>query len=114
MALTVTVQDPPVFAEFTGQKGFKRAVVVFDSSYPDGGEPITAANVGLGSLENMQITCDQDFAVGGGYVVEWDKTAGTLRVLATGAAAGAILDEEAAATDLSALSCNVLAFGKLL
>ncbi len=113
MALTVAVQDPPVFVEFTGQKGFKRAVVTFDNSYPDGGEPISAADLGLSTIDSMWVTAREDFSVAGGYVVEWDKTAGTLRVLATGAAAGAVLDEEAAATDLSALVVTVLAYGKL-
>lgn len=65
MALTVTVN----LKEHWGRKRVVFATLAFDSSYPTGGESLTAANLGLQKI-------DQLFAVGGGagYHFDYDLT----------------------------------------
>lgn len=113
MALTVAIQDPPVFSEFTGQKGFRRARVTFDASYPTGGLAITAANVGLTSLDTMQVTVTTPSAATTSDEVMWNSATGKMMVFASNGAAPAQLVEMANATSLSALVVDVLAYGKL-
>jgi hypothetical protein len=113
MALTVSVLDPPVFSEFTGQKGYKRARVLFDASYPTGGLAITAANLGLTSLDTMQITGSAPSAATTSDYVTWNASTGKLMAFASNGAAPAQLVEMANATSLAALQVDVLAYGKL-
>lgn len=113
MALTVAIQDPPIFSEFGGQKGFKRARVTFDASYPTGGLAITAANVGLSTIDTMQITVTTPSAATTSDQVVWNSATGKLMVFASNGAAPAQLVEMANATSLASLVVDVLAYGKL-
>lgn len=113
MALTWTIQDPPVFAEFTGQKGYKRARVNFDSTYPAGGEAFTAADLGLATVDNLQITIDKPLTGTTSATISWDRANSKLQMFASNGAAPAAL-VEVAAVDQSAVFANVLAYGKLL
>jgi hypothetical protein len=64
MALTVGLTG-----DWLGSQGNKRTshgTLTFDSSYPTGGEPLTAANVGLGVIESIQ------FNPVSGYTFEYD------------------------------------------
>lgn len=112
MAVTVTVLDPPVFAEFNGQKGFKRATLQFDSTYPVGGEPITAANFGLSTLEALQITTNKPLTGTTTHYATWDKANSKVQLFGSNGAAGAAL-VEAAIADESACVLDCLAYGKL-
>lgn len=113
MALTVTVQDPPVFSEFAGQKGYKRARIQFDATYPAGGEALTAADLGMASIDNMQITIDKPLTATTVNYAGWDKANGKVQLFSSNGAAPAALVETATA-DQSACILNVVAYGKLL
>ena len=90
-----------------GQKQ-RIATITFDSSYPTGGEPITAADLGLSSQIEF-VFCQ---TLNAGYVVAWDgsKTAPKLKVFQQSAATSA-LTEVPNTTNLSTLVVHVLAFG---
>lgn len=113
MALTWVVTDPPVFAEFTGQKGYKRATVQFDSTYPAGGEAFTAADVGMASITNLQVTINKPLTGTTSAAISWDKANSKLQMFASNGAAPAAL-VEVAAVDQSAVVADVLVYGKLL
>lgn len=66
MALTVTLSGD--WMESIGNKRAVRATIAFDSSYPTGGESLTAANLGLGTIEYIRIDPKA------GYVFEYDYT----------------------------------------
>lgn len=112
MALTVAVLDPPVFPEFTGQKGFKRATITFDSSYLTGGEVLSASSLGLSTIDTLQIT-PRNFSATESMQPVWDKTDGTVMLSWTGGAISSHFDEITSATDVAAVTCEVLAYGKL-
>lgn len=108
-APTITVIEKTVF----GNKRVVRALVTFDSSYPTGGESVTAANLQMQSIEMMIV------APRSGYVFDYNYDAS--KVLAycipdttTGDfTAFQSLAQVANATDLSGLdSVRVLAIGK--
>lgn len=101
MALTVVVHDDLHDQRRPGGLVARRATVTFDNSYPTGGEPLTAANLGLNALVGVDLL--------GVTLKTWDcyyLTTGYLvaRVLGTGA-------EVANAVDLTTLVAEVLAFG---
>lgn len=78
--------------------------ITFDSSYPTGGESLTAAMLGLASVLFAVVTPS------GGYAFEYDYT--NSKVIAyRGGAASVVLAEETAATDLSAVGTRVWARG---
>lgn len=64
MAITVTVSELSV----TGNKQWAYGTIAFDSSYPDGGEAITARNCRMGVLDDIQLMPSE------GRVFEFDKT----------------------------------------
>lgn len=70
MALSVTKLDQTV----AGNKRFNSGLLALDNSYPAGGYPISANLFGLGVMDTF------DPGSRGGYVIEWDKANGTLRV----------------------------------
>ena len=73
MALTVSLTG-----DWMSSVGNRRAVdgtITFDSSYATGGESLTAANIGLGTIDHIQFNQGED-----GYVFEWDKTNNTVIV----------------------------------
>lgn len=74
----------------------RREVLVnlaFDSSYPTGGESLTAAQVGLSVIEYMNV-----LGGGNGYHYQYDTTNSKVKVYSTAAT------EVANTTDLSALT----------
>lgn len=113
MALTVAVLDPPVFAEFNGQKGFKRATITFDSSYATGGEALAAADLGLSAIDTLQLST-RPFSATEAVLPVWDKTNGTVQLVWTGGAVSSHFDEITAATDVDSVVVDVLAYGKLV
>lgn len=61
-----------------GLTRFRLLEITFDNSYASGGEPVSADEIGLQSISAMMLgTVDQDSA---GYVVQYDKQVGKLRV----------------------------------
>lgn len=82
-----------------------QADVTFDSSYPTGGEVLTAADFGLNDLDNVQPQ-PLAFAQAAGFrVVEWVRSTNALRLWT------ALGTEAANASDQSATKVTVLARG---
>ena len=87
-----------------GDRKMVLATGTFDSSYPTGGEPITASDFGLSSIHHVGTNAPTiaDEAING---VVWDKGNSTLIVIV---AAGT---QEGAATDLSATTVECMVVG---
>jgi hypothetical protein len=84
--------------------------VAFDSSYPTGGEALSAANLGLNAVDALLIEQQS------GFSVEWVRSTSKLlarRVPAAdgNAAAAQAMAEVDAAVNLSTLTIHVVAFG---
>lgn len=113
--------------------GNKRMVVTetsFDSSYPTGGEAITAANLGLQEIQAVVILGTQSNAASARVFV-WDRTNSKLMAYnpaaghthtentaasytqnaTTASSTAAAAGEVANTTDLSAVKVNLLVFG---
>ena len=101
MAITTTVTGK----ELVGRKRLVYGTITFDDSYPAGGEAFSASNIGLAVIDRLAID-PQD-----GFVFEWDATNNKVIVRESGTASAA-LDEQDAATDLSAVSTTFTATGK--
>lgn len=112
MALAWTIQDPPVFSEFAGQKGYKRARVQFDTTYPAGGEAFVAADLGLATVDNLQVTVDKQIGATTANYASWDRANSKLQLFESGASGDALIETNLA--DSSAVILNVVAYGKLL
>lgn len=112
MAVAAIVLDPPVFAEFTGQSGYVRSTIQFDTTYPAGGEVITAANVGLASIKSLQVTVNKQIGATTANYCSWDKANSKLQLFESGATGDALIETNLA--DSSAVVVDVLAYGKLL
>ncbi len=92
-----------------GSIGTKRqhsGTITFDSSYPTGGEAVTAANFGLSVMDHLQFNQGED-----GYVFHWDKANAKIIAYEAGAD-GAPLDEVADTTDLSSVVVEAIATGR--
>lgn len=101
MAVTVSRANNP---QVEGARRVTVTNVTFDSSYPTGGEPLTFSDLGLTSVEFAVATLKTG---GTGSVVQvWYDTANQ-KLKAYVAAA-----EVTAATDLSAIVAQVVAWGR--
>ena len=85
----------------------RRITVTGDASYPTGGYAVTAANCGV----------DEIYAVipaGGfdGYVAEFDYTNSKLKFYWTGAGLSGVFAQVTNATNLSAVSGDIIVFGR--
>jgi hypothetical protein len=78
--------------------------VLFDSSYPTGGEPLTASDLGLTTVA-WAVSSIKTAGTGSVTDVFYDITNSKLKAYAAAA-------EIANTTDLSAVSAQVVAFGK--
>lgn len=104
MALTIS----NLVTERVGRGKQSRCVVALDSSYPTGGESLTAAQLGLTDIQTLNA------ASSGGYTFEYDDTNAKLKAYYgdnNNASDGALI-EVPNATDLSAVTnVQVLATG---
>jgi hypothetical protein len=80
----------------------------FDNSYNNGGEALTASDVGLGKINNVTI---ESVVTDSGYVVRWDYANDALVVYEETGSAGA-LSEVADATDLSGEAVRIAVRGR--
>lgn len=101
MTKTVSVDSKWV----AGNKRYSRATVDI-TSYTSGGEPITAAELGLKSFEHLEAHTTEN-----GFLGQWNDSTTSAKILAYEAGAdGAALDEAADTTDIGTV--EVVAFGK--
>lgn len=84
--------------------------VTFDSSYPTGGEPLTAADLGFSDhATNLNV-----LGFAGGYTLNYDAANAKLMAFWVDTTVdGAAMAEVANTTNLSAVTALVLAFGKV-
>lgn len=108
-AITVAITD----ASVQGNKRVNVGTVTLDTSYRNGGEAITAANLGLSQIVWVEFTCD-----GAGYVPQYDYSAAKLVMYAVqdslhAALYGAMADiaPDTNAVDLSAVIVKFKAEG---
>lgn len=121
MGLTVSVVKRTVF----GDQKVTIADITFDSSYPTGGEALNLQQLGLNTVNFMQIPSVS------GYILEWDGTNKKIKVrtplgahthtentaasyaqnATTAASTAAAAAEVANATNLATLVIRVMAFG---
>lgn len=104
MALTVSLLS----RSKTAQTKINIASIAFDDSYPTGGEGLTGAQLGLVSVDSVQIE------PAGGYVFSYDYA--NKKVIAyygdNDAVADGALAQVADKADLSAITTKVIATGK--
>lgn len=89
-----------------GNKRQTHGTITFDSSYLTGGEAITAAMLGLGLLENLQLKQGED-----GLVASWDRSAGTIQLFDEAGADGP-LSEVGSTSNQSAVVLDFVAVGR--
>ena len=107
MALTIAV--PGNASDMAGVPGNNKYVIktaTFDSSYATGVETLRATTLGLESIHFIALSMENS-----GYVAQYDYTNSKI-VLYEAGADGAILDEVANTTNVSAVVVRVLAFGR--
>lgn len=86
----------------------KTIEAAFDATYTEGGEPLTAADVGFGRIQNVSI---ESGTTQSGYVVQWDDEAEVLIVREESDAGGGLV-EVAPDTDLSGESVRLSVRGR--
>jgi hypothetical protein len=106
--MAVSVSVPTDGIDVFGKLRVRRGTVTFDSSYPTGGEAVTAGSFGLSEIEFLLVIGTR----GSGYVVEFVPSTSKLKALWVDTTVdGAPLAEVANTTDLSAVVADVIAFG---
>lgn len=101
MAATVTIRKR---TKYLGMYAVI-ADVALDSSYPTGGEAVTASQFGLQALQFVLPS------TAAGYMFEFDHTNGKIKAVAPTSAAAGAGTEVANTTNLSAVTVRVLAMG---
>lgn len=105
MALTITVDHP---SRPVGTSKEVRGSILFDSSYPTGGEVVTPANFGLYALTALEVRS------AAGFVFEWNRSTTAPKILAywvDTTVDGAAMAEVVNTTDISAATARFTAVG---
>jgi hypothetical protein len=104
----MAISASQVFVNRAGKKRQAVTLVTMDSSYPTGGEAITAAQLGLATVDVAMCTTNT------GHVAQYDKDNAKIKLYYADydAVADGALIEVPAATDVSAVVVTVMAFGK--
>ena len=110
MAITATALftvTPSVLPSENG-KTLVVGTVLFDNSYPTGGEAITAANFGLSRIDAVVVGSNS----GAGVDAVWDAANSKLKLFDEDGTSG-ISAEFASTGDASANTATILVFGQL-
>jgi len=108
MALTIATSSAGVEFErgVPGDMQYRVFEITFDSSYPTGGESMTAADIGFSKIEFIT------FAGGdGGYVFDYDF-ANSKVIVYRSAGSAAALGQVPNTTNLSAITTRAMAWGR--
>ena len=105
MALTVALKTPNALPAVAGNIYLAAGTILFDSSYPTGGEALTATDLKFpGHVTIHSLICHQ----AGGFAFEYDHTNGKLKVLAPVKKYTAAMNPASMATDgVSSLAVTV-------
>jgi hypothetical protein len=108
MGATTFTPSPDAFSPKDSNEGWSvRGTITMSNSYATGGDSITPAQLGLGTIKFMEVAA----ATGLGYVLSYNPTSGTIQAFETGASLSGPLAEVASTTNLSAVSATLLAYG---
>lgn len=66
--MALTISQTGDWSGIVGNRRSVRGTIAFDSSYPTGGESLTAANIGLTTIDHIEIMATS------GYMFEYDYT----------------------------------------
>ena len=93
--MAVAISNLTNYGPGAGGTVTKTATITFDSSYPTGGEAVTAANFGLSRILSLTL------APNVGYVAEYVPSTSKIKAYWTGAATAAVLAEVTDTTNLA-------------
>lgn len=94
--------------EFMGRQRMVQVDITFDSSYPTGGEAVSAASLGISRLDRI------DISPSGGYIPQWDgsRTAPKIKMYWVDTTVdGSPLLEVANTTDLATVTVTARVWG---
>mgnify|MGYP001004344528 FL=1 len=109
MALTLT----KIAAFTSGNKRHRVYDVTFDSSYPTGGESLTASDVNLRKIEQLIVHGPATATRGGttGVLATYDYTNAKLQAFWGNAGTASVLPEVTNTTDIATQICRITAIG---
>lgn len=109
MALTLT----KIAAFTSGNKRHRVYDVTFDSSYPTGGESLTASDVNLRKIEQLIVHGPATATRGGttGVLATYDYTNAKLQAFWGNAGTASVLPEVTDTTDIATQICRITAIG---
>ena len=109
MALTLT----KISANTSGNKRRRVYDVTFDSSYPTGGESLTAADVNLRKIEQLIVHGPSTATRGGttGAFPSYDYTNAKLQLFWGNADTASVAPEVTSTTDVATQICRITAIG---
>mgnify|MGYP000945656726 CR=1 FL=1 len=109
MALTLT----KISAYTAGNKRHRVYDVTFDSSYPTGGESLTASDVNLRKIEQLIVHGPATATRGGttGVLATYDYTNAKLQAFWGNAGTASVLPEVTDTTDIATQICRITAIG---
>ena len=109
MALTLT----KISAYTSGNKRHRVYDVTFDSSYPTGGESLTAADVNLRKIEQPSVPGPATATRGGttGVLATYDYTNSKLQAFWGNAGTASVLPEVTDTTNVATQICRITAIG---
>ena len=108
--MALTIANPQNARDTTGVPGdmkYTIKTITFDSSYPTGGESITAADVGMESIALVLFSPDKN-----GFVPQFDYTNSKIALYSAGADEETGLDELANTTNASAVVVRAIFYGR--
>jgi hypothetical protein len=94
-----------------GDLFFRVVDITLDGSYPGGGYPVAAKDLGFGT-NGVILHVDGAMSKTGGWSVAWDYTNGKLQVFDGSGAANVAAHEVAAATVLTGVVARLMVWGK--
>jgi ABC-type uncharacterized transport system permease subunit len=108
VAATVAIIDRGA----AGDLFFRVVDVTLDGSYPAGGYPLAAKDLGFGTNGLVYMVDPGTVSKTGGWLAGFDSTNSKLQVFDASSAVNVALHEVAAATVLTGVVVRLLAFGK--
>ncbi len=104
----MAISASQVFVNRAGKKRQAVTLITMDASYPTGGEAVTAAQLGLATVDVAMCTSNT------GHVAQYDKANAKIKLYYADydAVADGALIEVPNTTDVSAVVVTVMAFGK--
>lgn len=108
MGNTTWTPNTPSASPIDANAGYMmRGSITMSSSYVTGGDAVTAAEIGLGTLEDLFLAA----CTTSGYVLTYNSANGTVQAFWTGSALSGVLSEVTSGTNLAAVTGEAIAYG---